>query len=150
MAVPTMSSGEPRRPAGVRPVAQLSSSSYLPELAVEIGQDEAWGDGIDLYVVWPPLHRQTLGKLSQGALRARVYGHLGQANGGGERGDVDDLAALACHHPPTHLPAEEVGSLYIHVHHLVELALVDLLDGAAHVGAGDIEEEPDAADRPPI
>lgn len=114
----------------------------LPHLAVEVGDDEAGGDGIDGDAVLAPFGGEGAREAGERALGHAVDGDEGNAIGTEEAGDVEDTAALAA---GDHVGADALGeagdAMEVGGEDVVVFLFGVVLEAFADIGATDVDED---------
>ena len=146
-AGPTSSSTSPpaaRRGACLDPAIELR---VLGQIGVELGQEVAGADAINLNVVLGPFNGHAAGQLLQATLRGGVGRDGSTGDLARQRADVDDLAATVRNHPRCHRSGDEEGPRQVGCKHPVPVGERELGQGTALLHASVVDEDVDAAER---
>lgn len=113
----------------------------------ELGREVARRDGVALDAVPRPIGAHGLGQHPQRALGRRVGAGGGAAQHAHHGAGVDDLAAAAARdHPPGHGPGAVEGAVQVGGDHRVPGLVRHLVQRAAEVDAGVVEQDVDRAE----
>src|SRR5690606_10496831 len=118
----------------------------LDQRLVELGEDVAGGDAVDVQPVLGPVGRHAAGKVGDRGLARGVGGDGGAGEVAHDRADVDDLAAAASDHPLGYRLADGEDGSEVGGDDLVEPILGEILERSAMLHAGIVDEDVDGPD----
>ena len=118
----------------------------VQELLVQLGAEDAGGDGVHAHAVGGPFHGQGAGQAGHARLAGRVGRDLVQAHEGGERADVDDPPVAPLDHGAAEDLAGAEGAGEVGLQDVVPLLLGHLEAGHPPRLARAVDEDVDRAE----